>query len=274
MSKPLLWFRLHAEFATDPVVQALSFDDQRHFVMLLCFKASGLLDRQFGSAQLRLDVIRKTIGLDGKAWDEMRNRLVAIGLIDNDLQPINWDKRQFTSDSSSERTKAYRERLKRHGDVTVTVPETETETETKKSKAIPRVPRSAVPSVPAGVSLSLWTDWLAVRRAKKQPLTATALEGIQREAEKANLTLPEAIKMSVENGWAGFKHSWLLEAQARLAKAGATDSSLKPWHQTASGTRAMGVKLGIVPDNFCRVDGSQDWQAFAAAVKKRAGVTA
>lgn len=268
------WFRLHAEFATDPVVQSLAFDDQRHFIVLLCFKASGLLDRPFGNPQTRTDVIRKTLGLDGKAWDEMRNRLQDCGLIDTNLQPVNWDKRQFLSDSSTERTRAYRERTKRHGNVTVTVPETETDTETEKKKGIPRVPRSAAPPVPAGVPPSLWADWLAVRRAKKQPLTATALEAVRKEAEKAKLTLAEAIRMSVENGWAGFKHSWILEAQARLAKAGATDSSIKPWHETASGTKAMGAKLGLEPENFCRADGTQDWQAFAAAVKKRAGVPA
>jgi hypothetical protein len=26
------WFKFHHEFATDPVVQLLSFEDQRHFV--------------------------------------------------------------------------------------------------------------------------------------------------------------------------------------------------------------------------------------------------
>ena len=134
MPKPLQWFRLHAEFATDPVVQSLAFEDQRHFVMLLCFKASGLLDRQFGQPQRRTDVIRKALGLDGKAWDEAVNRLAECGLIEGDLHPSNWDKRQYVSDSSAERTREYRKRMKRHGDVTVTPPETETETETETEK--------------------------------------------------------------------------------------------------------------------------------------------
>lgn len=96
MAKP--WFRLYAEFATDPVVQHLSFDDQRHFIVLLCFKCSGLLDREFSSPQQRMDVIRKALGLDGKAWEEMRARLSAVGLIDDDLQPLNWSKRQYEQD--------------------------------------------------------------------------------------------------------------------------------------------------------------------------------
>lgn len=118
MSLP--WFRMYAEFATDPVVQCLAFDDQRHFLMLLCFKCSGLLDRPFATHQQRIDVIRKSLGLDGKAWDEMRQRLVQVNLVDEELQPLNWNKRQYLSDAdptATERQRRRRERM-RHGRVT------------------------------------------------------------------------------------------------------------------------------------------------------------
>lgn len=111
----LPWFRLYGEFATDPVVQSLSFDDQRHFVMLLCFKSTGLLDREFPTAQMRSDVIRKSLGLDGKAWDEMKTRLQAVGLVNDELQPKAWDKRQMLSDSSRERVRKYREKRAANG---------------------------------------------------------------------------------------------------------------------------------------------------------------
>jgi len=42
----------------------------------------------------------------------------------------------------------------------------------------------------------------------------------------------------------------------------------KPWHQTASGTEAKGRELGLTPEAFTFPDGRQDWQAFAAAVKR------
>jgi hypothetical protein len=118
MSLP--WFRMYAEFATDPVVQSLSFDDQRHFLMLLCFKCSGLLDREFATNQDRTDVIRKCIGLDGKAWDEMGARLYRVKLIDEFLQPLNWNKRQYISDAdptAAERQRKHRLKA-RHGPVT------------------------------------------------------------------------------------------------------------------------------------------------------------
>ena len=61
MSKP--WFRMYHEFAGDPVIQALAFEDQRHFVMLLCLKCSGLLDRDFPSPDFRSRMIVRGLGL-------------------------------------------------------------------------------------------------------------------------------------------------------------------------------------------------------------------
>lgn len=56
--------------------------------------------------------------------------------------------------------------------------------------------------------LSTRSDWLQTRKAKKLPLTQTALDGIRREAEKAGLSLDQAIAVCCERGWAGFKASW------------------------------------------------------------------
>ena len=51
-------------------------------------------------------------------------------------------------------------------------------------------------------------DWLAVRKTKRAPLTPTALAGVQREADKAGITLAQAIERAANNNWAGFKASW------------------------------------------------------------------
>jgi uncharacterized protein YdaU (DUF1376 family) len=62
---------------------------------------------------------------------------------------------------------------------------------------------------PTGVSLNIWNDYLTLRRSKKLPITETALSGIAREAEKANLTLEQTIIICCERGWGGFKADWL-----------------------------------------------------------------
>lgn len=52
-------------------------------------------------------------------------------------------------------------------------------------------------------------DFLSNRKAKKAPLTQTALDGIAREAAQAGITLAVAIRTCTERGWAGFKAEWL-----------------------------------------------------------------
>lgn len=64
-------------------------------------------------------------------------------------------------------------------------------------------------NTPVGVDASVWNDYLKVRRAKKLPMTETALKGIIAEANKAGKTLNEAITICCENNWVGFKAEWL-----------------------------------------------------------------
>lgn len=61
-------------------------------------------------------------------------------------------------------------------------------------------------------------DWLAIRKTKKLPLTQTALKTIQSEADKAGVTLANAIEIAASNSWAGFKASWLQNQAAQEAK--------------------------------------------------------
>lgn len=61
---------------------------------------------------------------------------------------------------------------------------------------------------PEGVSEQVWTDFCALRNKRRAPITETALKGIQREADKAGITLNEALSICCERGWQGFKASW------------------------------------------------------------------
>ena len=68
---------------------------------------------------------------------------------------------------------------------------------------------------PDGVSDSVWQDFLQISKAKKSPMTATALKGIEREASKAGMTLSEAITSCCELGWARFNAGWYAERMAK-----------------------------------------------------------
>ena len=67
---------------------------------------------------------------------------------------------------------------------------------------------------PEGVPPRLWQDFLAIRTAKRLPLTANALADIKREARKAGLSLTLALEACSTHGWAGFKADWIARMQA------------------------------------------------------------
>jgi uncharacterized protein YdaU (DUF1376 family) len=62
---------------------------------------------------------------------------------------------------------------------------------------------------PYGVTDGVWQDWLKLRKAKKAAVTQTALDGIQREADKARVSLQTALETCCERGWTGFKAEWM-----------------------------------------------------------------
>jgi len=51
-------------------------------------------------------------------------------------------------------------------------------------------------------------DFLKLRKRKKAEVTATAINGIRREAGKAGLTLESALRLCCERGWSGFSADW------------------------------------------------------------------
>ena len=206
------WFRMYSDFMFDEKIEFLAFEDQRHYVFLLCMKNSGLVDKEYTQPGMLDRVVSKRLGLYGEAFESAKKRLVESGLIDYKFQPIAWDKRQFLSDSSTDRVQAYRERtkqVKRFGNVSETAQEADTETEAdtdteKKGSAY-------APPLPP----ELLKDFLQVRKAKKAgPLTKTAMAGIAREAEKASISLIDAVTACCEFGWQGFNAQWYAERTA------------------------------------------------------------
>jgi len=71
------------------------------------------------------------------------------------------------------------------------------------------VARKRAATRPDGVSEKVWDDFMEVRKAKRAPLTDTALNGIVREADKAGLTLQAALEVSCARGWQGFEAAWM-----------------------------------------------------------------
>ncbi len=76
-----------------------------------------------------------------------------------------------------------------------------------------RTPSALSILLDAGIGESVANDFLAIRKAKRAPLTETALDGIKREALKAGYPLENAIRECVIRGWQSFKADWVNKSQ-------------------------------------------------------------
>jgi hypothetical protein len=187
-------------------MQCPDFPDQRHYVVLLCMKCDGTLDRKL-TKNNRDRIISRGLGLDVSAAEEVKKKLIEMKLIDKKWFPIGWSKRQYESDGSTQRTRKYRKTKEvgnvtgtsreRHKPVTVTPPEADTETDTetdkKKGETSPKV---------LGLNLDAWSEVVAHRK-----LLGLKKYKSDRMAKKL-ATLPHDLQMkcvqySLDNEYAG-----------------------------------------------------------------------
>lgn len=106
------WFRLYDEFLDDPKVQRLPLEDFRAYVNLLC-----LANRNDGFLP-PIEEVAFALRMDNIGAISVVDRLVIATLFDRvkggtngmRIAPHGWTKRQYKSDSSTERTKRFRER--------------------------------------------------------------------------------------------------------------------------------------------------------------------
>lgn len=113
------WFRLYADVLYDPKVQFLEPQLFKDWINMLCLAAKN--DGEIPSL--------KCVSFAFHCTDDeaavLIGKLTTLGLIETyrgKLQPHNWHKRQYKSDSSTERVKQFR---KRFSNVSVTANETD-----------------------------------------------------------------------------------------------------------------------------------------------------
>ena len=93
---------------------------------------------------------------------------------------------------------------------------------------------------PEGVSESIFKDYLEVRKAKKAKWTQTALKGLQREADKAKMSLQDVMQLCCERNWVGFKAEWA-NSQNPVSK----QADDKSWMFSNEGIEAKARELGV-----------------------------
>ena len=199
------WFRLYSEFAHDPKVQMLSEAMQRRYVMLMCLRWSETLET------LHETEIAFQLRLSTGELDETKQLFISKNFIDEQWNLLNWDKRQFVSDSSTMRVAKHREKKKQVSNADETLQkrpsnaiDTDTDTDTEQIQK-----RTTSVATPIGVSDSVWQEFKTLRKAKKAPITQRAIDAITIEANKAGWTLEKALEECVVRGWQAFKADWV-----------------------------------------------------------------
>ena len=172
------WFRLYAEFSTDPKIQTMSETFQRRFIMFLCLKCAGelhKLSREELAFFLRIteDELEKTIEVFLKK-----------NLITENLEITSWDKRQYVSDNSTDRVRKFRSKnnetkrnvsetfQKQDETVTVTPPDTDTDTEKEKNNKKENCFEQQVDE--------LWNVWIPAKRTTKKQVRKALLTALKK----------------------------------------------------------------------------------------------
>lgn len=101
------WFRTYAEFATDAKVQSMSEPMQRRLIMIFCLKCSDVLQT------LNEEDIAFQLRISDDELASTKILFIKKGFITKTWELRNWERRQFVSDASAKRQKAYRERQKK-----------------------------------------------------------------------------------------------------------------------------------------------------------------
>lgn len=130
------WFRFYSEFSHDPKVQMMTEAMQRRYIMVMCLRCSNAL------VTLHETEIAFHLRITDVELAETKALFISKGFIDDKWNLLNWDKRQFKSDSSAERVARHRENKKQASNDDVTLQQqpsnaldTDTDTEDKTSSS-------------------------------------------------------------------------------------------------------------------------------------------
>lgn len=122
------WFRMHHELLNDPKVQTLSDAEFKMYINLLCLASQRGENGDLGNVSDICFALRETKEAFHERFIALHQRgLIVTNETDGETFHIpKWRKRQYISDTSTDRVRKHRKRSKT---VTVTPPDTDTDTE-------------------------------------------------------------------------------------------------------------------------------------------------
>lgn len=101
--------------------------------------------------------------------------------------------------------------------------------------------------VKLGVQEQVAIDWLKIRKAKRAPLTPTALEALAREAKKVGLSIPDAVLMCAERGWQSLRADFFQSKRKEPDLFDPAKPKFDNWHKSDDGILRKGLELKKEP---------------------------
>lgn len=117
------WFRFYSDFRSDPKMKRMPAQHRYAFIVLLCLASES---KERGKINgLDDDDLAYELEMETEDWLTLKAKFRVKGLIDfsgDEISILDWNERQFVSDSSAARVSAHRERKRQAGsNATVTL---------------------------------------------------------------------------------------------------------------------------------------------------------
>lgn len=229
------WFRWHHGSVTDPKFQLIARKSGASLPDVLAVWAyvleqASAHETRGNHGEIDCEAVDCMFGFDDGQTKAILNAMHARAML-ADGRVTSWDKRQpkreRDTDSSAERTRAYRERQKKQGDAeknNVTPCDAiehqknargeesreEISPSLRSGDRAPRKRDTPQPiAKPDDVDQQTWDDWQALRKAKRAPVTQTVVGSAREEAEKAGLSLDAFLRVWCRRGSQGLEAAWL-----------------------------------------------------------------
>ncbi len=224
------WFRVYTDIVDNHKLRMLAFEDRWHYIAVLACHNAGILK---GENEFKERALAVKLGLQVRELDELKRRLCDVRLVDENWLPLNWDERQYKSDSSTARVAKYRKNKKksqekRYSNVTVTPPDTDTDTEQKqKQKKESKELLARVATL--GIDLDLWNEYLKTRKRLGCNNSGRGLKVLCTEIEKLvklGQNATEAVERANSNGW---KSVYALDGSQKTTQSAITLVTDKDW---------------------------------------------
>lgn len=112
------------------------------------------------------------------------------------------------------------------------------ETLNKKQETLKETTKRVKRVTPDGVVQTVWDDFLQLRKERRAPVTDTVMRGLEKEAQKAGLSLNAALEHCCLSTWQTFKAEWYLNKSSAKQSAAYEAPWVKQnreWFESATG---------------------------------------